>query len=63
MSTLANWIAIHIGPEHHPFLFRCLAEDYEHAEEQTQNAYPDHEVLWIVQTDDPAIALESWREV
>ena len=33
-----------------PFAFMCQADDSDHAEEQTLDAYPDAEIVWVVQT-------------
>ena len=35
-----------------PCAFMCQADDTDHAEEQTLDAYPDAEIMWAVQTDD-----------
>jgi hypothetical protein len=35
-----------------PLAFKCQAEDTDHAEEQCENAYPDCDVVWVVETDD-----------
>lgn len=37
-----------------PAMFRCYAEDCEHAEEQCMFAHPDAAVVWIVDVHDPA---------
>lgn len=41
-----------------PFTFVCHAIDTDHAEEQCLNAYPECNVMWVVQTDQHAAALE-----
>lgn len=45
-----------------PLLFRCEAEDADHAEEQCQDAEPEAEVLWIVQTHDPEVAIADYYQ-
>ena len=47
-------------PFDHPFAFKCDAEDTDHAEEQTLDAYPDAEILWLVQTADVNVALADY---
>lgn len=37
-----------MSPHDHPFGFVCHADDADHAEEQCLNAYPDCDVVWIV---------------
>jgi hypothetical protein len=32
-----------------PLAFCCMAEDYDHAEEQALNANPGADIVWIVQ--------------
>ncbi len=44
-----------------PFAFICQADDTDHAEEQTLDAYPDAEIMWTVQTADvDAALLDYW---
>lgn len=44
-----------------PFAFICQADDTDHAEEQTLDAYPDAEIVWVVQTDNvDAALLDYW---
>jgi hypothetical protein len=44
-----------------PFAFQCQADDTDHAEEQCMDAYPDAEILWLVQTDNvDAALLDYW---
>lgn len=44
-----------------PFAFICQADDTDHAEEQTLDAYPDAEIVWVVQTADvDAALLDYW---
>lgn len=40
------------APADVPLVFECQADDTEHAEEQCENAYPDCNIAWVVQTDD-----------
>ena len=47
-------------PFDHPFAFKCDAEDTDHAEEQTLDAYPDAEIAWMVQTDSVDAALADY---
>ena len=35
-----------------PLGFGCWAEDMDHAEEQCLDAYPDCDIVWVVQTDE-----------
>jgi hypothetical protein len=39
-----------MAPADRPFSFICWAEDTEHAEEQTLNAEPDADIVWVMQT-------------
>jgi hypothetical protein len=50
-------------PAEPPLAFCCSADDGDHAEEQCENAYPDCEVLWVVQTDDPQAAFDDYYEL
>ena len=34
-----------------PFGFQCWADDTDHAEEQCINAYPDADIVWLVEGD------------
>ena len=43
-----------------PLIFKCLAEDGDHAEEQCLDAYPEDEVLWVVEADTPEEAYASY---
>jgi hypothetical protein len=43
-----------------PFAFMCQADDTDHAEEQTLDAYPDAEIMWVMQTADVNIALANY---
>jgi len=43
-----------------PLGFRCQADDTDHAEEQTLDAYPDAEIMWVVQTADVNEALADY---
>lgn len=43
-----------------PLGFRCEAEDSDHAEEQCENAWPDCDVVWVVETDDLSTALDDY---
>jgi len=36
------------------------AEDSDHAEEQTLDAYPGADVLWIVEKHDYWLAIKAW---
>ena len=43
-----------------PFGFPCDADNGDHAEEQCINAYPDCNVVWVVETDSYTEALEQY---
>lgn len=43
-----------------PWGYKVMAEDYTHAEEQFENAEPNAEILWIVESDDYNTALEDY---
>lgn len=47
-----------------PRAFACLAEDYDHAEEQCENAYPGCDIVWIYlcqsKNDSIESALNDW---
>ena len=44
-----------------PFAFMCQADDTDHAEEQTLDAYPDAEIMWVAQTANvDAALLDYW---
>lgn len=49
-----------MAPLDTPFSFLCMAEDVDHAEEQATNAYPDTDIVWVVQTDNPDHALNDY---
>lgn len=38
-----------MSPMDDPFGFQCYADDFDHAEEQCLNAYPDANVVWVWQ--------------
>lgn len=40
-----------------PFAFICQADDTDHAEEQCLDAYPECDIVWVVETDNPDQAL------
>lgn len=46
-----------------PFAFTCSADDSDHAEEQCMDAYPDCEILWVVDTDDPHKAYDDYWNI
>ena len=49
-------------PFDHPFAFQCEADDTDHAEEQCMDAYPDAEIMWMVQTAKVDVALaDYWK--
>ena len=52
-----------MAPLDAPFGFRCEADAADHAEEQCLNAYPDADVVWIVQTNDYEAALFDYWNV
>lgn len=41
-------------------IFRCQAEDYDHAEEQCENAYPDCCILQIDNEINPEETIKNW---
>ena len=43
-----------------PFVFVCLAEDTDHAEEQCLNAYPECNIVWVYQGDNAQDALDDY---
>lgn len=45
-----------------PLLFRCEADDADHAEEQCQDAEPSAVVVWVVQTHDPEVAIADYYQ-
>jgi hypothetical protein len=60
---LTAWCVVYRDKGANPFsaeVFKCEAEDYDHAEEQCENAYPDADILWIVDTDNPQDAVDNW---
>ena len=64
MKTITTFIVLYRGagdrPTDPPLLFRCEAEDSDHAEEQCQDAEPEAEVLWVVATGRPEVALADY---
>jgi hypothetical protein len=51
-------------PADSPWGFRCQADDFEHAEEQCLNAYPDADIVWVVETaDSEAAYADYWNNV
>jgi hypothetical protein len=54
---LKDYVVLYVNPDSPRWLetFLCQAEDSDHAEEQTLNAYPDiseHNVVWIEEGKD-----------
>jgi hypothetical protein len=49
-----------VRPGDAPLAFVCQADDTDHAEEQTLDAYPDAEIMWIAQTADPDAAYRQY---
>jgi hypothetical protein len=43
-----------------PEVFRCEAEDTDHAEEQCQNAYPEAEIVWTWEGDNVEACFRDW---
>lgn len=41
-------------------IFQCQAVDYDHAEEQCEDAYPNCCILWIDNEIDPEETLKNW---
>ena len=48
------------APADNPFGFICHADSADHAEEQCLNAYPDCDVVWVVDTDSYGAALDNF---
>lgn len=46
-----------------PFAFTCMADNVDHAEEQCYNAYPDCDIVWVVQTANVDAAYEDYYEL
>jgi len=40
--------------------FLCSAEDPDHAEEQAEDAYPNCNVVWVEEGNDPYAALDDY---
>lgn len=63
---LKTFVVLYREPEAHPLEspmgFLCRAEDVEHAEEQCANAYPQAEVVWVVDTASFEEALDDYYE-
>lgn len=64
MSKLHKYVVIYrefdAGIFDAPLLFKCDAENADHAEEQCSNAYPDADVLWVFDGDDIDAALTDY---
>jgi len=41
-------------------IFQCDAEDMDHADEQTLDAYPDCEIMWADTEDNPEETIKNW---
>lgn len=50
----------YLSPVDPPFGFRCEAEDFDHAEEQCENAYPDCDIVWVWEGDSMQDALDDY---
>ena len=46
-----------------PFGFQCWADDTDHAEEQCINAYPDADIVWLVEGDSMQDALDDYYDI
>ncbi|MGA0398017.1 MAG: hypothetical protein ACO3O3_12720 [Ilumatobacteraceae bacterium] len=46
MSNLQTWCVIYSETGAGVGVFQCMAEDFEHADEQCDNAYPTATILW-----------------
>lgn len=44
-----------------PSAFVCQADEYDHAEEQCENAYPGCRIVWVVETDNVEEAFDDWN--
>lgn len=51
-----------LTPADMPLAFACDADDYEHAEEQFENAYPKARIVWVVDTDDVEAAYADYYD-
>lgn len=63
VRALSTWCVVYRDKGANPLsaeVFKCEAEDYDHAEEQCENAYPDADILWLVETDNPQDAVDNW---
>ena len=47
-------------PADPPLVFRCQAEDTEHAAEQCIDAYPLCDIVWMVETKDVDAAYSNY---
>jgi hypothetical protein len=46
-----------------PLAFTCQAENTDHAEEQCENANPDCDIVWVVETNKINIAFDEYYDV
>jgi hypothetical protein len=44
-----------------PLCFVCRAENFDHAEEQCENAYPGCEIVWVAPTKEPQAAYDDYH--
>jgi len=62
-KTLESWCVVYRDADATSFdveVFKCKAESYEHAEEQCENAYPESDILWLLDTGDESEAIDNW---
>jgi len=48
------------APFAEPLIFHCQADDYDHAEEQCEDANKDCNVVWVHQGTDWQTAFDDW---
>ena len=61
-TKLETWHVVYLDKDAEPLdfeVFRCKAEDSEHAKEQCENAYPTVNILRIVEIDDSQDAVDE----
>jgi hypothetical protein len=50
-------------PADAPLAFVCDADDADHAEEQCENAYPDSQVVWVVEGTQVQVAYDDYYNI
>lgn len=59
MAGLQEWFVVYTENGVGVQVFRCMAEDFEHADEQCENAYPEANILWAG-TGSAESVLQEW---